>query len=120
MDKDQKMLEWMKAGVALAKERNYTPQMMGWMAYSAALIELEENIPLQTDNFEVQKAFAALKILNDYLENECSFSNCTTWEDQQGYSFETDMGYLWEGLEGLEECLIKRLRKASVEDKQHD
>ena len=116
MNKDQKMLDWMQTGVALAKERNYTPQMMGWMAYSAVLIEQEKEIPPRSDDFEAQKAFAALRILNDYLENECSFSNCTTWEDMRGYSFETDMGYFWGGLENLEKCLIKRLRKAVVEN----
>lgn len=116
MDKDQKMLDWMQTGVALAKERNYTPQMMGWMAYSAVLIEQEKEIPPPSDDFAAQKAFAAIRILDDYLDNECDFMNCTEWMDKKGYYFVTDLGYFFEGLENMEDSLIKRLRKAVVED----
>lgn len=58
------------------------------------------------------KALEALTVINDYLEKECAFQNMTEWVDQNGYSFETDMGYFWQGLEELEACIIKRLRGA--------
>ena len=56
------------------------------------------------------KALKALGVLNDYLESECVFTNHTKWVDNRGCSFNTDMGYFWQGLENLEKCLIKRLR----------
>lgn len=61
---------------------------------------------------EAQKALRAVIAIDNYLEEECVFFNDTEWVDQRGYSFETDMGYFFQGLEKLEECLIKRLRKA--------
>ena len=61
---------------------------------------------------EAQKALRAVIAIDNYLEKECVFFNDTEWVDQRGYSFETDMGFFFQGLEKLEECLIKRLRKA--------
>ena len=61
---------------------------------------------------KAKEALKALTVLNEYLEEECVFQSETEWVDKKGYSFKTDIGYFWQGLEGLEECIIKRLRGA--------
>ena len=61
---------------------------------------------------EAVKALRAVIAIDNYLEKECVLVNNTEWVDQRGYSFETDMGYFFQGLEKLEGCLIKRLRCA--------
>lgn len=61
------------------------------------------------------EALKALKVINDYLESECVFSNDIVWVDNKGYVISTDMGYFWQGLEEMEKCIIKRLRGAIPE-----
>lgn len=61
------------------------------------------------------KALKAARILIDYLNNEESFCNNTLWVDSKGYSLHTDIGYFFEGLNGLTDLLVKRCRGAIPE-----
>lgn len=64
------------------------------------------------NDVEAKKCLKALQTINEYLENECVYSDDCRWVDQKGYSFETDIGYFLQGIENFEGCLIKRLRGA--------
>lgn len=72
-----------------------------------------ETAPWTGNDEEAVKALRAVIAIDNYLEKECVLTSDTEWVDQRGYSFETDMGYFFQGLEELEECLIKRLRGAT-------
>ena len=61
------------------------------------------------------KALKATGILIDYLNNEESFCNNTLWVDSRGYALHTDIGYFFEGLNGLADLLVKRCRGAIPE-----
>ena len=58
------------------------------------------------------RCLLALCEVEDYL-NSCGISSSTDWRNHGDgdKGFKTDMGYLYEGLEGLKNYLIERLRK---------
>ena len=62
----------------------------------------------------------AVVLINKYLNDEEQCCGNTYWTDKKGYSFKTDIGYFFEGLEAFENYLIKRLRKAKIEVKQDE
>jgi len=79
--------------------------------------ELEAGQTVIADCADDKKAVECLKavqIINKYLDEEEARCGCTEWIDKKGYSFQTDIGYFFEGLDSLEGCLIKRLRKATI------
>lgn len=57
----------------------------------------------------------ALQVINKYLDEEEQHCGCSEWVDKKGYSFHTDIGYFFEGLEAFENCLIKRLWGAKMD-----
>lgn len=58
------------------------------------------------------EALRAIQIIKEFMDSEESRSTSSYWEDTKGYAFTTDIGYFFEGLTGMEELLIKRLRGA--------
>lgn len=70
----------------------------------------------QTEDKKAKKALDAVLYLEDYLDTECESVCDIWWKDKLGYTFEGDMGYIFSGLESIENYLIKRLRKARIED----
>jgi len=61
------------------------------------------------------KALKAARSLIDYLNSEESFCNNTMWVDSRGYALHTDIGYFFEGLNGLTDLLVKRCKGAIPE-----
>lgn len=59
---------------------------------------------------KARKALKAARIIIEYLNEEGSFCNNTTWVDSKGYALETDIGYFFEGIIGLANMLEKRLK----------
>lgn len=61
----------------------------------------------------------AVELINKYLNDEEECCGDTYWTDKKGYSFRTDIGYFFEGLEAFETYLIKRIRETKSEVKQN-
>ena len=120
MTVDEKMIDWMQVGADIAKESGCSADFMSWMIKSAIEIKNGQFAEQEAQESEDKLAVSALKAvlnINEYLESECEHTNHGVWVDKKGYYFKTDMGYLWQGLEGFENCLIKRLRRAKTDTK---
>ena len=51
----------------------------------------------------------AVRTIKQFLETEKSYWGQCSWKDKDGDGFSTDMGYFEEGLDGLEEYLMKKM-----------
>lgn len=79
------------------------------------IIKIKDIENVETDNKHCICALLAVEYIQEYLEFEEESCNCTQWVDKKGYSFKTDIGYFFEGLEDFEKCLIQRLRSCRNE-----
>jgi hypothetical protein len=65
-------------------------------------------------DYKAVECLKAVQTITKYLDDEEQSCGCTYWIDKKGYSFGTDIGYFFEGLERFESYLIKRLRRAVI------
>lgn len=61
-------------------------------------------------DIKTRKALRATRIIIEYINEEGSFCDNTTWVDSKGYSLETDIGYFFEGIIGFADMLERRLK----------
>lgn len=73
----------------------------------------------QNEDTKARKALDAVLYLEDYLDTECESISEIRWEDKLGYTFSGDMGYIFDGLDAIENYLIKRLRKGNIDDQMY-
>lgn len=69
-------------------------------------------------DIEAVTTLFATRVLIELLNN--GHSTDISWRDDKGRGFFGDIGYLYEGLESIEECCIRRLRGEGVTDDEHN
>lgn len=70
---------------------------------------------IESDNLHCILALIAVDYIQKYLDIEEERCSDIEWKDKKGYSFNTDIGYFFDGLVSLENCLIERLRGGTIE-----